>query len=257
MRVCVCVCVCLQLELPVYEMIVHPAHDHERDAYQRSTIDVEQGVTGHALVLSSLNSFAYGPVGSDEGGDEPEPKSTVSDTSSVISINVTGGGLNAADQLLASPTPLESLRACSPAGDKVNMVAQRQKERQDRQERILVVDDSVLACKMVTRLLTAEGYLVESCLDGHSCLSKVLEHFQSDELRPYYTAILLDSDMPGISGVEVAERLRAAGYPWLIVGVTGHVHQEDIDNFVRHGASIVLSKPLDFARLEKVLQDMA
>lgn len=238
-------------------MIIHPAHGHERDAYQRNTVDVEQGVTGHALVLSSLNSFAYGPIGSDEGGDEPEPKSTLSDTSSVISINITGGGLHTVDHLLASPTALESLGApCSPARDTANAVAQRRKERQDRQERILVVDDSVLACKMVTRLLTSEGYLVESCLDGHSCLNKVLEHFQPDELRPFYTAILLDSDMPGISGVDVAERLRAAGYPWAIVGVTGHVHQEDIDNFVQHGASIVLSKPLDFARLEKVLQDM-
>lgn len=244
------------MELPVYEVSVHPFQGQERDAYQRNTVDVEQGVTGHAMVLSSLNSFAYGPIGSEEGGDEPEPKSTVSDTSSVVSINITGG-LNAVDQLLASPTALESLGACPPLRDSAHTIAQRRKERQDRQERILVVDDSVLACKMVTRLLTCEGYLVESCLDGHSCLTKVLEHFQPDESRPFYTAILLDSDMPGISGVEVAERLRAAGYTWPIVGVTGHVHQEDIDNFVHHGASIVLSKPLDYARLEKVLQEMA
>lgn len=118
---------------------------------------------------------------------------------------------------------------------------------------ILVVDDSPTARKMVAKLLMNEGYQVEQCIDGQTCLDLVLSKYQPNETTPYFSAILLDSDMPGISGPEVVSRLRKEGYPWPVIGVTGHVHKKDIDNFLAHGATMVLSKPLNYSNLEKVL----
>lgn len=134
----------------------------------------------------------------------------------------------------------------SPLKDDVNL-------KRKQGQRILVVDDAPTARKMVTRLLMTEGYMVDQCSDGQSCLDTVLSKFQRNESQPYYCVILLDSDMPGISGLEVAKELRKAEYPWPIIGLTGHVLKTDIDNFVAHGASIVLNKPLDYSRLEKAL----
>jgi CheY-like chemotaxis protein len=132
-----------------------------------------------------------------------------------------------------------------------------QEEMKSKQQplRILVVDDSLTVRKMVSKLLINDGYEVDQCNDGQSCIDKVMANFTPSELCPYYCAVLLDSDIPGVSGPKAVATLRKRGYRWPVIGVTGHVHQTDIDNFLDHGATMVLSKPLDYTRLQNFLNN--
>lgn len=67
--------------------------------------------------------------------------------------------------------------------------------------RILVVDDQELARSMFMRCLTQAGHEVDAAVDHDSAL----EAFQ--RMRP--NLVLLDVEMPGPSGYEVARRIRA------------------------------------------------
>jgi len=80
--------------------------------------------------------------------------------------------------------------------------------------KVLVVDDSSLYRRILARGLAKFPAVasVETARDGRSCLAKV------DVFRP--DLITLDVEMPGLSGIEVLERLRQQGNPAQVVLVT-------------------------------------
>ena len=71
--------------------------------------------------------------------------------------------------------------------------------------RVLIVDDHEGFLAAATALLTTSGYeVVSSAPDGESALAAAREH-QLD-------LVLVDLQLPGIDGVEVAHRLHALGH---------------------------------------------
>jgi len=66
-------------------------------------------------------------------------------------------------------------------------------------KRILIVDDDPTVIKVLTLLLVAHGYLVLTASNGEDLMAK-LSAFKPD-------AILMDVLMPGMDGVQLAERL--------------------------------------------------
>ena len=73
-------------------------------------------------------------------------------------------------------------------------------ERAER--RVLIVEDNPLNMKLFAAMLTAEGYRVLEAPDGPSGLD--LAHRRHPDL------IVLDVKLPGMSGLEVAQSLKAA-----------------------------------------------
>ncbi|WP_322805689.1 response regulator transcription factor [Thermanaerothrix sp.] len=69
-------------------------------------------------------------------------------------------------------------------------------------ERILIIEDDEAIQRILKRALTYEGYVVEAALDGESGLRLFRES------RP--DLVVLDWMLPGIDGLEVCQRLRAA-----------------------------------------------
>jgi two-component system, sensor histidine kinase len=59
----------------------------------------------------------------------------------------------------------------------------------------------------------------------------------------------LDYEMPVMDGPSAARRLREEKCDLLIIGVTGNVLPEDKAHFIRQGANLVMSKPLDITEL--------
>ena len=73
---------------------------------------------------------------------------------------------------------------------------------------VLIVDDDPKLLKMLQRTLMYEGFRVFSASNGHAALSEVQAR------RP--DVIVLDWLMPGLDGLGVLERLRAAGDKTLV-----------------------------------------
>ncbi len=101
--------------------------------------------------------------------------------------------------------------------------------------RILIVDDEKTARKSLTDILKLEGYQVEAKEDGESALQAVTEED--------YDLMLLDIKMPGMSGLEVLEKVVDIAPDCKVVLLTAHGSMESAIEAVRHGAHDYLLKP--------------
>lgn len=98
--------------------------------------------------------------------------------------------------------------------------------------RWVVVDDDPSVRLVIERVLSRVGISVATFADPHSALAAILAS------PP--VGIVTDFDMPGMSGVELAKRVRAAGHECAVVLVTGSDATEVGDSSV---ADRVLRKP--------------
>lgn len=57
------------------------------------------------------------------------------------------------------------------------------------------------------------------------------------------------------SGPEAAKIMRGKGFTGLIVGLSGLTHADDIENFKKSGADVVLTKPLKFAIMDVLVKE--
>jgi two-component system response regulator MprA len=119
--------------------------------------------------------------------------------------------------------------------------------------RILVVDDERAVRESLERALKLEGYEVVLGADGADALASLAE-------RPA-DALVLDLMMPGVDGLEVCRRLRAAGNDIPILVLTARDSVTDRVTGLDAGADDYLVKPfaLDelLARLRALLRRSA
>lgn len=104
---------------------------------------------------------------------------------------------------------------------------------------ILIVDDYPDAVDVWEVYLRAAGFEVLTAADGRQALSCALEALPD--------LIVMDLEMPGFSGFEVARALRARddtrGIP--LIASTGYSHAPQLDEARRSGFDAVLVKPCD------------
>jgi DNA-binding response OmpR family regulator len=105
--------------------------------------------------------------------------------------------------------------------------------------RILVIEDDEAIRRVLERGLRAEGFDVDSCLDGPSGLWKGLEGG--------HAAIVLDLLLGGMSGYRVCEQLRAEGVTTPILVLTAKSGEYDQIDLLDAGADDFLTKPASIA----------
>lgn len=114
------------------------------------------------------------------------------------------------------------------------------------QRKVLVVDDDPVIGRSFDRVLTGKGYAVITARDGAEALRKL-----KDEK---YDVVFTDIRMPGMSGIEVAEKVKAS-QPWLpVVIVTGYGTDENEAKARTAGVSGFLRKPLTPEMIEETAQ---
>ncbi|MCX5193265.1 response regulator transcription factor [Streptomyces sp. NBC_00249] len=109
--------------------------------------------------------------------------------------------------------------------------------------RILVVDDDPTVSEVVTGYLRRAGFAVEEAADGPAALAA------AGRARP--DLVVLDLMLPGIDGLEVCRRLRAAG-PVPVIMLTARGDEDDRITGLEVGADDYVTKP--FSPRELVLR---
>jgi diguanylate cyclase (GGDEF)-like protein/PAS domain S-box-containing protein len=107
---------------------------------------------------------------------------------------------------------------------------------------ILIVDDDLTAITLMRAALQKAGFAVSTAVDG------------TDGLRQFRSKpsdmVMLDVDMPGLSGYEVCEALRLEAGPLLpIVMVTGFDDFRSVDTAYVAGATDFIAKPINWTLL--------
>ena len=61
--------------------------------------------------------------------------------------------------------------------------------------------------------------------------------------------------MPNMNGQTATRKIREMGYRGIIIGVTGDVMDDEIQDFKASGANAVLEKPLDMNKFSRIVQE--
>jgi CheY-like chemotaxis protein len=105
--------------------------------------------------------------------------------------------------------------------------------------RILIVDDNNDAAESVARFLELEGHEVKTVADGAQALASV----------PVFApqVVVLDIGLPGLSGYEVARRIRTLPpmHEALLIALTGYGQKEDQLRAIEAGFDRHFVKPTD------------
>jgi two-component system response regulator MtrA len=102
--------------------------------------------------------------------------------------------------------------------------------------RILVVDDDTALAEMIGIVLRSEGFEPVFCADGAQAVDAFRK--SSPDL------VLLDLMLPGLDGIEVAERIRAfSGIP--IIMLTAKTDTADVVRGLESGADDYMVKPFN------------
>jgi DNA-binding NtrC family response regulator len=113
-------------------------------------------------------------------------------------------------------------------------------------DRILIVDDEANARTALAELLRDEGYAVETAADGFKALPK-LEEFSPD-------VVVTDLKMPGLSGLELMEKVRERDASCVTIVMTAFGAIETAVEAMRKGAADYLTKPVNVEELSLVLK---
>jgi CheY-like chemotaxis protein len=117
--------------------------------------------------------------------------------------------------------------------------------------RVLLIDDNVDAAESLAQLLALSGHDARTAEDGAGGI-RVARDFQPE-------IVFCDLGLPGMSGYEVARRLRALpfGREMVLAALTGYGQPADREKTAEAGFDAHLVKPVDPAVIESFLDDQA
>lgn len=121
-------------------------------------------------------------------------------------------------------------------------------------KRILVVEDNPINLDVAIEILQSKGLIVDFAVNGLEAVRKFEESGKG-----FYTAIVMDIQMPIMNGYEAARKIRtsyhedALNIP--IIATTAMAFEEDVAKAQLSGMNTHLPKPIDFNRLCRVIMD--
>ena len=117
-------------------------------------------------------------------------------------------------------------------------------------EKILIVEDNPQNMKVLEMTLRPHGYIFLEATDGEEALEIAIRNKPS--------LIILDIQLPKVSGLEVTRRLRQmptfSHIP--IIAVTAYAMKGDKEKIIEAGCDVYLPKPINTRELPGVVAEM-
>ena len=118
--------------------------------------------------------------------------------------------------------------------------------------KLLLVEDNEMNREIAEEILSENGIIVETAEDGDIAVNMV-----RNALPGQYDLILMDVQMPRMSGYEATRAIRALEDPEKssipIIAMTANAFEEDRQNALAAGMNEHLAKPIDIAKLVNTL----
>ena len=111
--------------------------------------------------------------------------------------------------------------------------------------KILVVDDSSMARRILRKILEELGYEVEDAADGAQALERYVLH--------RHDAVILDLLMHGMYGGEVLQKFRELNPSLPVIIATADIQRTTREQVREAGAAAMVNKPVTKEELAEVL----
>ncbi|MBI5663652.1 MAG: sigma-54-dependent Fis family transcriptional regulator [Nitrospirae bacterium] len=114
-------------------------------------------------------------------------------------------------------------------------------------KRLLIVEDEETLCESLKRVLSREGYLVDTVNTAESALSILQE-------RPY-DLIVTDIILPGINGIELIRKIREDNPEQIVVVMTAYASLETAVEALRAGSYDYIVKPVMHEEIKQIVKN--
>jgi two-component system response regulator AtoC len=104
---------------------------------------------------------------------------------------------------------------------------------------IIIADDDPAIVELLTDVLADDGYHTASVADGDALLARLL--------NGDFSLLLMDLQMPGVSGLELLERVRSVHPDVPVIVITAHGTSSIAIRAIQIGAYDYIQKPFDIA----------
>lgn len=111
--------------------------------------------------------------------------------------------------------------------------------------KILVVDDSGLARRLIRKIVEELGHEVEEASDGATALERYVLN--------RHDVVILDLLMHGMYGVEVLQKFKQLNPDLPVIIVSADIQRTTRDQVKESGASAMVNKPVTKEQIEEVL----
>lgn len=115
-------------------------------------------------------------------------------------------------------------------------------------KKILIVEDDVVFCKLLTRFLSKNGFEVMDAQNGKDA-------FELMELNIFKLAVL-DYRLPDMTGIEILSKLKAKQPNSKVVLITRYGDEEVASKAIASGADAFISKPINPDELLDVIRNL-
>jgi CheY-like chemotaxis protein len=119
-----------------------------------------------------------------------------------------------------------------------------------RGEHVLYVDDDDSMAELMREVLERQNYRITTACHARHALEIFLEHPQA------FDVVVTDLSMPGMSGLELVDRLHTMRPDLPIVLASGYFREDDIAATVHPGLRRILLKPDSIHELGDILRDI-
>ncbi|MHC4131611.1 MAG: CBS domain-containing protein [Planctomycetota bacterium] len=127
-----------------------------------------------------------------------------------------------------------------------NNIGEDMLEKKIFKGRVLVAEDTVTNQMLIKRLLSRVGIDVVIVADGKDAVEA--------GMNSEFDVILMDIQMPNMSGLEATKTLRDQGLVTPIVALTAHAMKGDEEKCLKAGCNDYLSKPVNVTKLMNILE---
>ncbi len=110
-----------------------------------------------------------------------------------------------------------------------------------KQPTVMIIDDEQVICDLLSDDLGDYGYLCTTVSSGNEALMKLATED--------FDVILLDLKLPGMSGMEVLERINSQQLSTAVIMITVINDSETVTQAIKLGASDYIVKPFDLDRV--------
>jgi CheY-like chemotaxis protein len=107
-------------------------------------------------------------------------------------------------------------------------------------QRILVVEDDPIICRLISDFLANDGFAVNTASDGEQAW-EALHH-------DHYDLLVTDNEMPHLTGIKLIERMRKAGMSLPAIIASGSFSAESLRDYPQLQIAAVIPTP--FKKLE-------
>jgi len=116
---------------------------------------------------------------------------------------------------------------------------------------ILSVDDEFGVAHALAFALSTPARRLTLAFSADEALAKVSDHSES------FDVLIIDHKMPGVSGIELVQRLRAVQFDGKIIVLSAHLTDENRRAYTELNVNTMLSKPFDVHELRELVDSLA